>query len=77
MLRFTNTVTVSKFIVNSCTSSSTLSILPLQPVTTTPILKVPRYGGKVVGYDALDAEDQHVRALMLAFQGRRVEELVR
>jgi hypothetical protein len=66
-LRFTNTVTVSKFIVNSCTSSSTLSILPHQPVTTTPILKVPRYGGKVVGYDALDAEDQHVRAaLMLA-----------
>jgi hypothetical protein len=66
-IRFTTTITISKFIVNSCTSSSNLCTLPLQQVTT-PVIKVPRYGGKVVGYDALDAEDQHVRALMLAFQ---------
>jgi hypothetical protein len=71
-IRFTTTITISEFIVNSCTSSSNFFDLSLQQVTT-PILKVPRYGGKVVGFDALDADDQDIRALMLAFQDEELD----
>jgi hypothetical protein len=32
------------------------------------ILKMPRYGGKVVGFNALDSDDRHVRALLGDFR---------